>query len=179
MSKLKSKPKTQTANAVKFLPVQELHVSRLNMRHGKKAPDIADIYPSILESGVNQSLLVRREGKGWGVIAGRRRLFALKRKTKETGSAQKSPCIIMESGNVKAAREASLLENVARVPATQLEQYAAFKGLADSGKGIAEIAVTFAIPETSVNGFWPWPISCRKYCPCMKPRTSEPERFRL
>lgn len=151
MSKLKSKPKTQTANAVKFLPVQELHVSRLNMRHGKKAPDIADIYPSILESGVNQSLLVRREGKGWGVIAGRRRLFALKRKTKETGSAQKSPCIIMESGNVKAAREASLLENVARVPATQLEQYAAFKGLADSGKGIAEIAVTFAIPEKSVK----------------------------
>jgi len=139
------------ATAVKFLPVSDLHVSKLNMRKGKTDPDIEDIYPSILESGVNQSLLVRKEGKGWGVIAGRRRLFALRRKAKETNAAQKAPCIVMESGNVKAARQASLLENIARVPATQLEQFAAFKALADSGKDIAGIASIFAIPEKSVK----------------------------
>ena len=84
------------ATAVKFLPVSDLHVSKLNMRKAKTDPDIEDIYPSILESGVNQSLLVRKEGKGWGVIAGRRRLFALRRKAKETGLMQKAPCIVME-----------------------------------------------------------------------------------
>ena len=153
MSKVKTKPKRQTqlATGVKMLPVADMHVSKLNMRHGKTPPNIDDIYPSILAKGINQSLLVRQEGKGLGVVAGRRRLFALKKKAKETGKAQKAPCVVMESGNVKAAREASLLENVARVPATQLEQFAAFKALADSGKDTSEIADVFAIPEKSVK----------------------------
>jgi len=146
-----SKGKTKPVKDIKFLPVADLHVSKLNMRHGKKAPDIKDIYPSILERGVNQSLLVRKEGNGWGVIAGRRRLFALQAKTKETGQPQTAPCLIMESGNVKAAREASLLENVARVPASQLERFAAYKGLADSGKDAAAIAQTFGIKEIDVT----------------------------
>lgn len=146
-AKSKPSPKPQ----VKALPVSDMHVSKLNMRHGKKPPNIDDIYPSILQGGINQSMLVRKEGKGWGVIAGRRRLFALKKKAKETGQAVTAPCVIMPSGNTLAAREASLLENVARVPATQLEQFAAYKALADSGKDASEIAATFAIPELSVK----------------------------
>lgn len=146
-----AKKATTKARSTKFLPVADMHVSKLNMRHGRKAPDIDDIYPSILQKGIHQSLLVRKEGKGWGVIAGRRRLFALKKKVKETGKAVTAPCIIMESGDTAAAREASLLENVARVPATQLEQFAAYKALADSGQDAAEIAATFAIPELSVK----------------------------
>ena len=151
VSKGKIKPAPKPTKDIKFLPVADLHVSKLNMRHGKKAPDISDIYPSILDRGVNQSLLVRKEGKGYGVIAGRRRLFALQAKAKETGQPQTAPCLIMESGNVKAAREASLLENVARVPATQLERFAAYKGLADSGKDAAAIAQTFGIKEIDVT----------------------------
>ena len=153
MSTLKTKPKAQKplAQSVKFLPVADMQISKLNMRHGKTLPNIDDIYPSILKSGVNQSLLVRREGKKWGVIAGRRRLFALKRKAKETGKAQKAPCIIMESGQAKAAREASLLENVARLPATAIEQYAAFKALSDSGQSIQDIANIFVIELQQVK----------------------------
>lgn len=147
----KPKPAPKPKRDVKFLPVTDLHVSKLNMRHGKDAPDIDDIYPSILESGVHQSLLVRKEGKGYGVIAGRRRLFALKQKAEETGQPQAAPCLIMQSGDTKAAREASLLENVARLPATQLERFAAYKGLADSGKDAAAIAQTFGIKELDVK----------------------------
>lgn len=147
----KPKPAPKPKRDVKFLPVTDLHVSKLNMRHGKDAPDIDDIYPSILESGVHQSLLVRKEGKGYGVIAGRRRLFALKKKAEETGQPQAAPCLIMQSGDTKAAREASLLENVARLPATQLERFAAYKGLADSGKDAAAIAKTFGIKELDVK----------------------------
>ena len=104
----KPKPAPKPKRDVKFLPVTDLHVSKLNMRAQKDAPDIDDIYPSILESGVHQSLLVRKEGKGYGVIAGRRRLFALKKKAEETGQPQTAPCLIMQSGDTKAAREASL-----------------------------------------------------------------------
>ena len=38
-----------------------------------------------------------------------------------------------------------------RVPATQIEQFAAFKALSDSGKDIADIANVFAISEKSVK----------------------------
>ena len=122
---------TTAKQQTRFLSIDDMHVSRLNMRHGKKAPNIDDIYPSVLKRGVQQSLLVRKEGKGWGVIAGRRRFFALKKKAKATGEAVKAPCLIMQSGDVKAAREASLLENVARLPASTTERFAAFKDLAD------------------------------------------------
>lgn len=116
-----SKGKVKPAKDIKWLGVSDLHVSKLNMRHGKTAPDIDDVYPSILEGGVHQSLLVRKEGKSWGVIAGRRRLFALQKRAKDLWQAQIAPCLIMESGNVKAAREALLLENAARVPAIRPE----------------------------------------------------------
>ena len=91
MTKAQKTPQQQT----RFLPIGEMHVSKLNMRHGKRAPNIDDIYPSILKRGVHQSLLVRKEGKGWGVIAGRRRYFALKKKAKATGEPVKAPCLIM------------------------------------------------------------------------------------
>lgn len=76
---------------LKYLPIDEMHVSKLNMRHGRKAPNTDDIYPSVLKSGVLKPLAVRREGEGWGVVAGRRRLFALRRKEKETGKREASP----------------------------------------------------------------------------------------
>jgi ParB family chromosome partitioning protein len=142
---------TTTAQSVEMIDVNNLRVSTLNMRHGQTDPDIADIYPSILASGVNQSLLVRKEGKTYGVIAGRRRLFALMRKAEETGGPVTAPCIVMASGDTIAAREASLLENVARLPATELEQFAAFKVLAEAGQSAAEIAATFGLTELRVK----------------------------
>lgn len=140
-----------TAQDVQVIDFAKLHISELNMRHGTAEPDISDIYPSVLATGVNQSLLVRKEGKGFGIIAGRRRWFALKRKTEETGQSVTAPCIVMASGDDIAAREASLLENVARLPSTELEQFAAFKGLSDEGATAAEIATTFGLTELRVN----------------------------
>ena len=136
---------------IQMIDVGDLHVSKLNMRHGEDAPDIADLYPSVLASGVNQSLLVRKEGKGYGVIAGRRRLFALRRKGKETGANLSAPCLVMQSGDDVAAMEASLLENVARLPSTEMEQLAAFKALADAGETADGIATTFGLTALRVK----------------------------
>ena len=80
---------------LKHIPLDELRISKLNMRHGRKKPDVSDILPSIRESGLRQTLLVRREGKYYGVIAGRRRFFALKEIAKETGEVPFVPCAIM------------------------------------------------------------------------------------
>lgn len=136
---------------LKEIPIGQLKISRSNMRHGGKAPDVSDILPSIRENGVQQSMLVRREGKSYGVIAGRRRLFALRIVAKETGEKLKAPCGILEEGDNSAAIEASIIENIARLPATEMEQYEAFGRLKKSGRSVEDIAAYFGVTEIKVK----------------------------
>lgn len=136
---------------LKTIPISELKISRLNMRHGGKAPDVSDILPSIREKGVRQSLLVRKEGKSYGVVAGRRRLFALRKVAKETGKDIKAPCGILEEGDDATAIEASIIENIARLPATEMEQYDAFGRLAKAGRSVADIAEYFGVTALKVK----------------------------
>ena len=133
------------------IPIDQLHVSKLNMRHGRKRPDIDDIYPSVRDDGVFQTLLVRKEGKTYGVIAGRRRLFALRKLAKETGKTPTAPCGIMDKGDDPRALEASLLENIARLPAGEFQQYDAFARLAAGGKSPDDIAETFGVTPLKVR----------------------------
>lgn len=137
--------------ALKYLPIDEMHVSKLNMRHGRKPPNTDDIYPSVLKSGVLKPMLVRREGETWGVVAGRRRLFALRRKEKETGKRQQAPCVIMQPDDDAAAVEASIIENVGVERPTEMQQYEAFARLAKKGRSVAEIADYFGVDERDVK----------------------------
>lgn len=82
---------------LKDISLDKLHISKLNMRAKDKNPDISDILPSIRENGVHQTLLVRREGDGFGVVAGRRRYYALLEIAEETGKPVKAPCGILDS----------------------------------------------------------------------------------
>jgi ParB family chromosome partitioning protein len=133
------------------LPLSELGISKLNMRHGRKAPDVSDILPSIRSSGIRQTLLVRREGEGFGIVAGRRRFFALQQLAKETGTDPLVPCAVMTEGDAASAIEASIIENVARLPATEMEQYTAFRKLHDEGRSVEEIAAFFGVTELNVR----------------------------
>jgi ParB family chromosome partitioning protein len=121
------------------------------MRHGRKKPDVSDILPSIREKGIRQTLLVRREAEGYGVIAGRRRYFALLELAKETGTNPLVPCAVMSEEDAASAIEASIIENVARLPATEMEQYVAFRKLADEGKAPEDIATFFGVTELLVR----------------------------
>lgn len=140
-----------TQHQLKYIPVEDLKVSKLNMRHGRKPPEIDDIYPSILKTGVHETMLVRKEGAKWGVVAGRRRLFALRRKAKETGRPVKGPCAIMKPGDDAAAMEASIIENTGHLPATEMQQYEAFGRLAKEGRAIDDIAAYFGVTELKVK----------------------------
>jgi ParB family transcriptional regulator, chromosome partitioning protein len=133
------------------LPLSQLSISKLNMRHGRKAPDVSDILPSIREKGLRQTLLVRREGDGFGIVAGRRRFFALQQIAKETGSDPLVPCAVMAEGDAASAIEASIIENVARLPATEMEQYTAFRKLHDESRTVEEIAGFFGVTELNVR----------------------------
>lgn len=136
---------------LKYLPIDGMHVSKLNMRHGRKPPNIDDIYPSVLKSGVLKPMLVRCEDDKWGVVAGRRRLFALRRKEKETGRREHAPCVIMQPDDDAAAIEASIIENVGVEPVTEMQQYEAFARLAKEGRSVPEIADYFGVEEREVK----------------------------
>ncbi len=137
--------------SLKTIPLSELRISKLNMRHSRKKPDVSDILPSIRESGIRQTLLVRKEGDHYGVVAGRRRYFALKEIEKETGETPDVPCAIMAEDDAASAIAASVIENVGRLPASEMEQYTAFKRLHDQGRAVDEIAAFFGVTELLVR----------------------------
>jgi len=134
------------------IPLEQLHVSPANMRHGKRAPDISDILPSVRARGILQPLLVRPNADGYEIVAGRRRYFSAKAVKEEGGEIADIPCAIMETGDDAAALEASLIENIARLDPDEIAQYETFARLAKEGRSVADIAATFGITERMVKG---------------------------
>ena len=131
----------------------QLSIAAVNMRHGKRLPDISDILPSIRARGVLVPLLVRPNGgpDQFEIVAGRRRYVAAKTIADEQGEVDPLPCAVMEPGDDAAALEASLIENIARLDADAMSQYETFVRLAKLGRTVAEIAATFGITERMVS----------------------------
>ncbi|MGE0851985.1 MAG: ParB/RepB/Spo0J family partition protein [Hyphomicrobiaceae bacterium] len=133
------------------IPLSELTVSRLNVRrHGAK--EIDSLAASIAALGIIQPLLVRREGEGYEIVAGRRRYLAAKRlDANSTPGLGKLPCVLLEADDDATAIEASLAENVERLPMDDLEQHEAFAALRRKGMPEADIAAHFGISEQIVR----------------------------
>ena len=139
---------------LRHIPIDQLKVSNLNMRHERKNPAIDDILPSIRERGVLVPLIVRPNGaKGsFEILAGRRRYFASSAVLKETGEKTlKLPCAVLAEGDDAGAIEASILENVARLEPDEMSQFEAFQRLADQGRTVEKIATTFGVTELMVK----------------------------
>jgi len=141
---------------LKFIPFSALHISELNMRHSETAPDIDDILPSVKERGIRQPLIVRREGgtskkPKYGIVAGRRRHFCLAAIAAEGIEIADVPCCVMDAKDDALAIETSIIENVARLAPTEMEQYEAFSALADKGQSVDDIAAVFGITANSVK----------------------------
>ena len=141
---------------LKFIPFSQLHISELNMRHSETAPEIDDILPSVKTRGIRQPLIVRREGgtakkPKYGIVAGRRRHFCLAAIAAEGVEIADVPCCVMDAKDDALAIETSIIENVARLAPTEMEQYEAFSALAEKGQSIGEIAAVFGITANSVK----------------------------
>lgn len=139
---------------LQHIALSNLKIATVNVRHGRKAPDISDILPSIRARGVLQPLLVRQCGKGFEIVAGRRRYFAAIQIAKEQDVSADEvmlPCAVTSKGDDAGAIEASLIENIARAPMDELEEYEAFAKLLKQGRHVAEIAQTFGVTELYVK----------------------------
>ncbi|WP_456749416.1 ParB/RepB/Spo0J family partition protein [Bradyrhizobium sp. USDA 4341] len=136
------------------MPLSNLMVATVNVRHGRKLPDVSDILPSIRARGVLQPLLVRPNGVGFEIIAGRRRYFAASKAAEEKGVAPDEvllPRAVTAGGDDTGAMEASLIENVAGEPMDELQEYEAFARLLKQGRKVEEIAATFGVTELRVK----------------------------
>ncbi len=133
------------------IPLSELAVSKFNVRrHGAK--EIDSLAASIAALGIIQPLLVRKDGDSYEIVAGRRRYLAAKKLHADgVTDTDKLPCVLLEADDDATAIEASLAENVERLPMDDLEQYEAFAALRRKGLAEGDIAAHFGISEQIVK----------------------------
>ncbi|MCP4185521.1 MAG: ParB/RepB/Spo0J family partition protein [Hyphomicrobiales bacterium] len=134
---------------LQHIKIDDLKTTAINVRK-KGGKDIADLLPSIRSLGILQPLLVRPNCEGYEIVAGQRRYHALV-KLSEESEIEPVPCIIMDEQDNAKAIEASLAENVARLPMDEIDQYKAFSALVKEGKSVDEIASQFGITERLVE----------------------------
>lgn len=133
------------------IPLDQLKPSRLNVRR-KGGKDHADLLPSIRAMGLLQPLLVRPNCDGFDIVAGQRRYHALVALAAEgDGTPDPVPCAIMEEGDDARAVEASLAENIARLPMDEIDQYKAFAALRGKGLAVEDIASRFGVTQRLVE----------------------------
>ena len=140
--------------AIRPIALDRLVIAPENVR--RTAPDAtaeAELKSSIVAHGLLGNLVVRSDGPGGhhAVVAGGRRLAALKALAADgvLDAAHPVPCLVVD-GNAPS-RELSLAENVVRIAMHPADQVVAFTKLAESGVSVAAIAARFGIAERLVE----------------------------
>jgi ParB family chromosome partitioning protein len=148
---------------IEHIPLAQLSVAAINMRRGRKTPDISDILPSIRARGVLSPLFVRRAacparaGAGedtpahFEILAGKRRYFASLEAARELGEERALPCIVLGPQDDAEALEISMIENLLREDPDEVTQWESFTRLVKEGRSLEDIAATFALTEMKVK----------------------------
>jgi ParB family chromosome partitioning protein len=133
-----------------------LIASDANMRRTARETGIDELAASIAAHGLLQNLTVRpaRDEKGeetgkYEVVAGGRRLVALKLLAKRKAIAKAAPIACALLGDASAT-EVSLAENT-YVPPHPADQYEAYRRLSEDGLPAVEIAARFGVAERVVK----------------------------
>lgn len=136
-----------------LVPLSRL-VSRPTGRNVRKTPrmSIPELAASIQRVGLLQNLIViaAADGEQYEVVAGGRRLAALKllAKKRRISKEWEVPCLLVADGT---ARTASLTENVQREAMHPADQFEAFAALVAEGRPIEDIAADFSVSPLVVQ----------------------------
>ena len=134
------------------IPLNKLVAGKTNVRKTGAAIGIEELAANIKALGLLQNLQVREtEGGKYEVVAGRRRLLALKLLAKQKHIAKDADidCKLLAEG--EDASEISLAENVMRLPMHPADQFEAFNAMAENGKGPEDIAARFGCAVSTVR----------------------------
>ncbi|MDP1953260.1 MAG: ParB/RepB/Spo0J family partition protein [Polaromonas sp.] len=139
------------AQELLLIPLSKLRPSSRNVRKsgGTSIPELA---ASIARVGLLQNLnvVLAADGEHYEVVAGRRRLAALKLLVKRRKLAKdfEVACLL---GSDAAARTVSLTENVQREAMHPADQFEAFADLVAEGRPIEDIAADFGVTPLVVQ----------------------------
>ena len=130
------------------IPLTDLVHSKNNSRKNQKADE--SLMTSIEVHGLQSNLVVVQKDNKYEVIAGGRRLSAIKElhKQKRIDISQGIPCVVLAEG--VDPLEASLAENIVRSNLTPVEEFRAFAKMAQQGLDHKEIAKHFSVTERRV-----------------------------
>jgi ParB family chromosome partitioning protein len=148
--------KENTMSNIQSIPLNKLTASSRNLRRTNPAEGVEELAASIRAHGLLQNLTVipgvKAKAKGnFEVIAGGRRLAALKLLAKEKKLAKDAPipCAVLADG---IAEEISLAENAMQCPMHPADQFEAFHALnRDHGMAAEDIAARFGVTPAVVR----------------------------
>ncbi len=107
--------------------VEDLRPNTHQPREAFDPEAVRELADSIREKGVIQPVVVRRDGTGYQLIAGERRLRA----AKEAG-LESVPAILLDVGSDQEMMEISLIENVQREDLNPIEEARAYRALMET-----------------------------------------------
>lgn len=143
---------TEITHTLITIPLNRLVMSPKNTRKAGRNSDLHELKASIRAHGLRQCLNVEAGEVGfYGVVAGGRRLKAMKQlvKAKRLPKDFPVPCRILQEG--EDATEISLAENVVRTAMHPADQYVAFAAQRDRGYSTDEIAQRFGVEAALVE----------------------------
>ena len=134
-----------------LIPLSQLRPSNRNVRKSGSV-SIPELASSISRVGLLQNLTVvaAPDGEHYEVVAGRRRLAALKLLVKrhKLDKHHAVHCLLVQDD---AARTVSLTENVQREAMSPIEELFAWKDLASEGRPVEDIAADFGVTPLVVQ----------------------------
>ncbi|NGM78789.1 ParB/RepB/Spo0J family partition protein [Burkholderia multivorans] len=126
--------------------------SKLNVRKTARRLSIPELAASISRVGLLQNLIVvlAADGEHYEVVAGDRRLTALKllAKKKRIAANHDVPCLLVADAS---ARTVSLAENILREAMHPADQFEAFAALVKEARPIEDIAADFGVSPLVVQ----------------------------
>lgn len=133
------------------IPLNKLVPWEGNVRKTGVSEGVEELSASIAAHGLLQAPIVRKiKGGKYAVVAGQRRLLALKLLA-EKGTIAADMAISCQLVAAEAdAGEISLAENVVRVAMHPADQFEAFRDLVDRGVEVAAVAARFGVTENVV-----------------------------
>ncbi|QKK28012.1 ParB/RepB/Spo0J family partition protein [Rhizobium hidalgonense] len=145
---------TQAATETFFVPLNKLYADPKNVRKTYSKEGIAEMAATIRADGyrILQNIVVRKGDKRgrFFVTAGGRRLAALNLLA-EAGEIAKDYPVECKERSGADATEISRIENTSREAMHPVDEYEAFRVLADGGKPVEDIAARFGTTETMVR----------------------------
>jgi len=133
------------------IPLNKLTVSDDNVRKTATAEGIAEMAASIKAHGLLHNLVVKKDGKKYGIVDGSRRFKALIQLAEAGHISDNLPISCKVDDSEIDGKELSLAANTLREQMHPADEFEAFRDMANNGSSTADIAARFGCDEAHVT----------------------------